>query len=70
MPILGTSASQKTKSFLNLPVDYLVIAGGGSGGHALGGGGGAGGDTNSGSFPENIPGGNGGAGIVIVRYAV
>ena len=46
MPILGTSASQNTKSFLGLDVDYLVVAGGGSGGggyNNAGGGGGAGG---------------------------
>jgi hypothetical protein len=45
VPILGTSASQNTKSFLNLEVEYLVIAGGGAGGgsSAAGGGGGAGG---------------------------
>ena len=64
MPILGTSASQNTKSFLNLEVDYLVVAGGGSGGHALGGGGGGGGAGNAGDIL------NGGSGIVIVRYAV
>ena len=49
MPILGTQASQNTKSFLNLQVDYLVVAGGGSGGRSnntsggSAGGGGAGG---------------------------
>ena len=32
MPLLGTSASQNTKSFLTVSVEYLVIAGGGSGG--------------------------------------
>ena len=42
MPLLGTSASQNTKSFLTIPVDYLVVAGGGSGAN-YGGGGGAGG---------------------------
>lgn len=29
MPLLGTLASQNTKSFLGLAVDYLVVAGGG-----------------------------------------
>ena len=49
MPILGTSASQNTKSFLSIDVDILVVAGGGSGGACIngnyesGGGGGAGG---------------------------
>ena len=32
MPILGTAAFQNSKSFLNLQVDYLVVAGGGGGG--------------------------------------
>jgi hypothetical protein len=31
MPLLGTSASQNTKSFLTVPVDFLVVAGGGGG---------------------------------------
>ena len=61
MPILGTSASQNTKSFLNLEVDYLVVAGGGGQGGALGG---AGGEVGSGN------GAAGGSGIVIIRYAV
>ena len=43
MPILGSSASQNTKSFLGLNVDYLVVGGGGGGGLSAGGGGGAGG---------------------------
>ena len=44
MPLLGTSASQNTKSFLTLDVEYLVVAGGASGGGGSGGGGGAGAD--------------------------
>ena len=32
MPILGTSASQNSKSFLGIEVDYLVVAGGGAAG--------------------------------------
>jgi hypothetical protein len=43
MPLIGTSASQNTKSFLTVPVDFLVVAGGGAGGQNNGGGGGAGG---------------------------
>lgn len=53
MPILGTSASQNTKSFLSVPVDFLVIAGGGST-SGLGGAGGAGGyRTSYGTSGEN-----------------
>ena len=43
MPLLGTSASQNTKSFLSIDVDILVVAGGGASGFYVGGGGGAGG---------------------------
>ena len=32
MPILGTQASQNTKSFLNFEVEVLIVAGGGGGG--------------------------------------
>jgi hypothetical protein len=42
LPILGTSASQNTKSFLSVPVQYVVVAGGGGGGLNGGGGGGGG----------------------------
>ena len=42
-------------------VDYLVVAGGGSGGAANGGGGGGGNNI-------NFVGGNGGSGVVIIRY--
>lgn len=58
MPILGTSASQNTKSFLSVPVDFLVVAGGG------GGGGSAGYHGNFDSFGIV---GTGGSGVVILR---
>ncbi|NBR26461.1 MAG: hypothetical protein EBU08_22310, partial [Micrococcales bacterium] len=54
MPILGTQASQNTKSFLGLAVDYLVVAGGGGGGYAAGGGGAGGYRTSTGSNQLNI----------------
>jgi hypothetical protein len=54
VPLLGTSASQNTKSFLTVPVDYLVVAGGGGGCYS----------EQSGT----LTGGTGGSGIVIVRY--
>ena len=55
MPILGTSASQNTKSFLGLAVDSLVVAGGGGASSGGAGGGGAGGlvNTNSITFSLN-----------------
>ncbi len=43
MPILGTSASQNTKSFLSLEVDILVVAGGGGANNNRAAGAGAGG---------------------------
>ena len=48
MPILGTQASQNTKSFLGLDVEYLIVSGGGAGGFRNGGGGGAGNAGNAG----------------------
>ena len=60
MPILGTQASQNTKSFLGFAADYLVVAGGGGGGGVAGsslaaGGGGAGGyRTSIGNSPLTL----------------
>ena len=69
MPLLGTSASQNTKSFLSVNVDFLVVAGGGGGGphnngHSGGGGGSAGYHQNFDSFGTE---GTGGSGVVILR---
>ena len=55
--LIGTASSHGVGARLTFDVDFLVIAGGGGGGSAYGA-------TNA--FKT---GGNGGSGIVIVRYA-
>ena len=60
-----TSSGNYTKPSYSPTVNILLVAGGGGGGGGVGGGGGAGGFT-----PPNITlnGGNGGSGIVAIRY--
>ena len=66
MAILGTKASQNTKSFLTVPIEYLVVAGGGSGGSQYSFGAGCGGAMSSPGGVTNS--GAGGSGVVVLAY--